>query len=464
MRHQLDALFSPRSVALVGASSNPAKLSFTALKNMKGGHFRLYPVNPGASRILGMRAYPSVLDIKSGIDLAVVSLPAQNSIEPVHECVRKRVKVVIVTSSGFKETGAKGAKLEQALVDAVRGSKTRILGPNTMGVFVPAIGLDTFFISKERSPRPGNGPVAMLSQSGAVSVSFLERAAESGVGVSLCVGLGNKADINENDVLDFLSTHKPTRCIAAYLESLSDGRRFVEESRLVVKNKSMVVLKSGRTEAGAAAAASHTGALARSSDAVVNGAFRQTGIVRAFDEEELLDYAKALAYVRSIKGDRICVVASAGGYGVIATDLVESRERGAAMRMARLSERTRALIESAIPEYGSTRNPVDLTAGVTDEMYGKVLEALQSDDAIDGIMMSLELQPPLVTHKLVDIAESRARKRGAPIVVCGFGGRETTSLLQELEKREVPAYPTLWRAIRALRVLAERGAYLKRVK
>ncbi len=464
MRSQLEALFHPKTVALVGASSNPEKLSHIALKNMMGGRFRLYPVNPNAERILGLKCYPSVRDIPGTLDLAIVSLPARLSVEPTKECAEKGVKVVIVTSSGFRESGVSGAKLEQGLLDSVRGTKTRILGPNTMGAFVPSIGLDTYFIPKDRSPRPSTGRIAMISQSGAVSVSFLERAASSGIGISACVGLGNKCDINENDLLEYLAEHSPTRCVAMYLESLHDGRALVRMAGDFTVKKPIVVLKSGTTGTGARAASSHTGSLAMSSDRLVDGAFKQAGIARAFDEEELMDYAMALTLVGSIRGDRICVVASAGGYGVIAADLVESKDRGAGMHMASLSTRARAAIEQLVPDYGSARNPIDLTAGVTDEMYEQVLSVLQLDGGIDGIMMSLELQPPLITRKLIEIAERRASGKGAPIVVCGFGGKGTAELLLELEKRHVPAYPTLWRSIRALRVLADRGAYLKRVK
>lgn len=464
MKDPLDALFRPSSVALVGASASPEKLSHVALENMIGGRFALHPVNPNADTILGLKCYPSVRDIPGDLDLAVISLPARTSVDAVRECVEKRVKVAVVTSSGFRETGPQGAELERKLVDAARGSGTRILGPNTMGVFVPSIGLDTYFIPKDRSPRPGPGPIAILSQSGAVTVSFLERASESGVGISACIGLGNKCDINENDLLAYLRGHAPTRCVALYLESFSDGRKFLDLASETVREKPIVALKSGRTGTGARAAASHTGALATATEAVVNGAFRQAGVARAYDEEELMDLAKALAYVGSIRGDRICVVASAGGYGVIATDLVESGERGAGMRMAALSPKTRETIEGLIPSYGSARNPVDLTAGVTDEMYAGVLRALQDDEGIDGIMMSLELQPPLITHKLVEIAEENALRESAPIVVCAFGGRGTSELLRELEKRGVPAYPTLWRSVRALRVLADRGSYLKKRK
>ncbi len=333
-----------------------------------------------------------------------------------------------------------------------------------MGAFVPSIGLDTFFIPKERSPRPGEGSVALLSQSGAVSVAFMEKAEAAGIGISACIGLGNKADIDENDLIEHLVSDPKTNCIALYLESLADGRRFSELARDVTKRKPVVAVKAGRSGSGGLAAASHTGSLASSSDALVEGALRQAGVVRAYDEEELLDLAKALALADHLKGDRICVVASAGGFGVIAADYVEARSRGAGMRMARLSTKTLRELGEIVPAFSSIRNPVDLTAGVTDDMYDGVLEVLQKDPGVDGVMMSLELQPPNITRRLIDIAEKKSRARGAPIVVSGFGGSGTESLLKELGRRGVPAYPSIWRAVRTLHALSERGAYLRRKK
>lgn len=293
----LDSLLRPKSVALIGASANPRKLSHIALKNLSKGRFKLFPVNPNDERILGLKCYPDVLSVPGHVDLAVISLPASASVEEVRQCVEKRVGAVIVSASGFGESGIEGKKLEAELKDAIRGSSTRLLGPNTMGVYVPSIGLDTLFIPKERSARPGKGTIAMLSQSGAVSVSFLEKAAEVGMGVSACIGLGNKIDINENELLQFLVEDRTTRCIALYLESFSDGRGFIDIAREAAKVKPLVVLKSGRTKAGSAAAMSHTGALASSSDVMVNGVMRQIGVVRAYDEVDLIDMAKALSYV-----------------------------------------------------------------------------------------------------------------------------------------------------------------------
>jgi len=464
MSGDLDALLNPSSVALIGASANPAKLSNIALANLKDGKFRSYPVNPGEKQILGLKCYPSILEIPDAVDMAIVSLPAEASLGPVRECVEKGVKIVIVTASGFRESGPAGSKLEESLENAVCGSATRLLGPNTMGVLVPRNGLDTFFISRDRSPRPGDGETAIISQSGAVSVSSLEKIRAAGIGVSSCVGLGNKADITENDVLSLLSADPHTRCIAMYLESFSDGREFARIAAETTVSKPIVLLKAGRTKSGARAASSHTGAIASSSETVVDGVLAQAGVVRAYDEEELIDTAKAFALKGYLEGDRICVVASAGGYGVIASDLVESEDHGASLRMAKLSEETKERLRNVVPGYSSVSNPVDLTAAVNDEMYDSVLEILQDDQNTDGIMMSLELQPPNVTAKLIEVARSRSESGARPIVISVFAGEGTEDLVKSLGEQKVLAYPTIWRAVRAMAALARRGTHLKRLK
>lgn len=464
MADGLDALFKPKSVALVGASADPSKLSHVALKNLSAGEFKLFPVNPKEREILGLRCYPSVLDIPDRVDLALVSLPAEATVVPIKQCVEKGVGVVIVTASGFRESGAKGAELEHELLRALKGSGTRLLGPNTMGILVPSIGLDTLFIPRERSERPKSGGVALLSQSGAVSVSSLEKARFSGLGVSVAIGLGNKADIEENELLEYLASDDRTTCIAMYLESFSNGREFVDLTRSISQRKPVVLLKSGRTPSGMHAAGSHTGAIATSSDAMVDGALAQAGVARVYDEEELIDVAKALALIDHINGERVCVVASAGGYGVIATDLVESAEHGAGLSMAQLSNRTMASLRSVVPGFSSVTNPVDLTASVTDEMYDAVLGILQEDPATDGILMSLELQPPKVTDRLLEVAQRRSHEGRVPIVVTTFAGDRTDEIVRAYGERGVLAYPTLWRGVRALGALARRGRYLARRK
>jgi acyl-CoA synthetase (NDP forming) len=462
MAGDLWALLRPQSVALVGASANPAKLGNVALVNLSMGDYTLYPVNPREDVILGLKCYGSVSEIPGPVDMAVISLPADGVIPAVKDCVKKGVSVVIVNASGFKEIGPDGEAREMELTGTVKGTGTRLLGPNTMGVLVPKTGLDTIFIPRERSPRPGPGDVAIVSQSGAVSVAFMEKAASSRVGLSACIGLGNKADIDEIDILQLLADHDETRCIALYLESFSDGRRFLNLARAVSLKKPIVLLKSGRSAAGSAAARSHTGAIASSSDALVDGALRQAGVVRVYDEEELLDVAKALSRIGHISGDRVCVVASAGGYGVVTADLVESTQNGAGLRMATLCEETRAALREVVPQFASVGNPVDLTAAVTDDMYDRVLGILKRDAGIDVIVMSLELQPPGISERLVDVAERHSRSTGPPLVIGAFGGSRADALLQSLEERRMVAYPTLWRAVRAIRALSRRGEFLSR--
>jgi acyl-CoA synthetase (NDP forming) len=463
MKNDLDGLMRPRSVAVLGASAHPEKMGHIVLKNLSKGKFQLYPVNPNENEILGLRCYPSIAAVPGDVDLAVLALPAPASESSVRECAVKGVRVVIVTSSGFRETGPEGSALESRLVEAIEGTKTRILGPNTMGVFVPSIGLDSLLIPIERSKRPKRGSIAMISQSGAVSIAFMEKAEAAGIGISACVGLGNKIDINENELLDFFSNDANTKCIALYLESFSDGKGFLDVARKIVKKKPIVALKSGRTITGETAARSHTGALS-SSDPVVDGVLRQAGVVRAYDEEELLDVAKALDFVDHIQGNKVCIVASAGGFGVIATDLVESNDHGAGLVMARLSNRTSDELKTIAPGFSSVRNPVDLTAGVTDEMYDSVLGVLMDDSGVDCIMMSLEMQPPHITRKLIDAAERRGGSGRTPLVVSAFAGVRTDALLKELAKRKILAYPSIWRAIRAIRALSDRGRYLRQME
>ena len=458
----LDVLLDPRSVALIGASANPSKLSNIALANLKKGRFKLFPVNPKEKEILGLKCYASVLDIPEGVDIALISLPADGSVEPARQCAKKGVKLVIVTASGFRESGHEGQILENELVSALEGSATRLLGPNTMGIVVPRTALDTFFISADRNERPRDGSTAILSQSGGVLVSSMMKLRVSGLGISACIGLGNKADITENDLILLLRDDPNTKCIAMYLESFSDGKEFVRIAGEVSKSKPIILLKSGRTLAGARAAMSHTGALSVASEAMVDGALAQSGVIRVYDEEDLVDTAKALALARSIDGDRICIVASAGGYGIIASDYVESQEHGVSLRMAELSTVTIERLKPIVPGYASVSNPVDLSASVTDEMYDSVLGILQDDPNVDGIMMSLELQPPNVTNHLVEVARKRSLMGAKPIVIIVFAGDDTDRLVKSLGEQGVPAYPTIWRAVKALAALAKRGTHLKR--
>ena len=461
MRHMsngLNALFKPSSVAVIGASARPGKIGNEVMRNLMKGDRRVYPVNPNEAEIMGVKCRGSVEEIPGPVDLAIVALPAGASVEAVRGCVSKGVRAVVVSASGFGESGEEGRKREEELLKAVSGTSTRILGPNTMGLFVPSSSLDTLFISSERSSRPGPGTVALISQSGAVAVSFMEKAEASGMGVSACVCVGNKCDIDELELMEYFADDDDTNSIALYLESFSDGRRFIEVSRRVSMEKPVVLLKSGRTPAGHRAARSHTGAISSSSDQVVDGVLHQAIVSRASDEESLVDMSRALSVIGHTHGGRVCIIASAGGFGVIGADITESSDCPS-LRMAELSEETIRSLKSIVPSFTSPQNPVDLTAGVTDEMYDDALGVLQSDPGVDSIMMSLELQPPNVTSELIGIAARRAASSTTPIVVSAFA-KDQPSLLKEMARKNLVAYPTIRRSLRSLDVLAERGARL----
>ena len=462
MTGEFDKLFRPSSVALIGASAKPGKIGNIIMRNLLKGDREVYAVNPGETEILGRKCYSTVNEVPGVIDMAMVTLPANVAVGAVRECVAKGVQFVVVSSSGFRESGEEGRGLERELYEVVRGTDTRILGPNSMGVLVPSASLDTLFIPEDRSLRPGRGSVAVISQSGAVAVAFLERAAASGLGISACVCVGNKCDVDELELLQHFGEDPDTKCIAMYLESFSRGRRFVEESSRVSDEKPTVVLKSGRTSAGAQAAGLHTGAIASSSDRVVDGVLRQAGVARVGDEEALIDVSRAFSVLDHLQGGRVCAVASAGGFGVIASDLIESESVAPSLRMAILSEETTSALSEILPSFASARNPVDLTASVTDEMYDGVLGALQRDPGVDAVLMSLELQPPSVTPRLIEIAARRSSS--PPPIVASMFARDQSIALEEAAGMGLLAYPTLWRSVRALDALAMRGSHLNRSK
>jgi acyl-CoA synthetase (NDP forming) len=459
---KLDKLLNPASVAVVGASDKQGKVGQAVMESMGRGKIRVFPVNPHESVVAGMRSYPSILDVPEVVDLAVIAVSAQGAVPVVRDCVKKGVPFVIPVAGGFGETGPEGRELEAHLREAVAGSVTRILGPNTMGVFVPSSGLDTFFLPIERSPRPEDGRISLVSQSGSILAGLYESCEDEGVGLHACVGIGNKVDLDENDFLEHFGEDPNCDCIALYLESFADGRRFMDTCHSITLHKPIVAVRVGVTSRGAKAATSHTGALATSSDNLVTGVFRQSGVIRVADEREMLDAAKALANVTRVDGDRIAIVSSTGGFGVIATDYIESREKGFGMHLAELSEETKARIRQKVPSFASVNNPIDLTGAVTNRMYDQVLEIMQDEANADAILLILQFQPPGVDKGLVDVAEGWFAKGRKPLVVCCIGGSFPRPILRNFERRGIPTYTTLRRAVFALKVLSERGDYLRR--
>ncbi len=321
----LDAMCKPESVAVIGASATEGKVGNIILKQVINGNFRVYAVNPKGSTACGLPLYPSVLNLPEVPDLAVLALPAGPSVSAARECIQMGVKAIVAVAGGFGETGEAGRTLENELIQMVRGSQTRLLGPNTLGVQVPASGLDTNFLPIEHMRRPVRGNIAVLSQSGSAAMGELDAAGLlGGAGISAFVGFGNRADVNENEFMDYFADDPETSVIALYLESFADAQGFIERCRRIIPHKPVVLLKAGRSEAGARAVQLHTGSLA-GSDRVTDGVLRQAGVIRVFDTPDLLDAAHVLAYAKPIPDRRVAVLTNGGGWGIVASDFIESR-------------------------------------------------------------------------------------------------------------------------------------------
>lgn len=429
------------------------------LRYLLDSNARVYAVNPGASEVHGVSCFPSIDALPEPVELAVVATPAAAVPDVVQACARRGVKAAIVVAGGFGETGEQGRLLEEELRRIVRSSGLRLLGPNTLGVLVPKSGLDTLFVVRERALRPGPGPLAFISQSGATAVTRMSAAAAEGIGFHSFVGLGNRLDINENELMAYLAIQPDVKALALYLESFGDGAGFFETARELTARLPVCVVKAGRSSAGARAAALHTGSLA-AGERVVDGVFRQLGIYRAYDDEELVDVAWALACSPLPRGDRVAVLVSAGGHGVMMADYLEAAERSVKVRLARFSDSTREALRREVLPFASVENPVDLTASAGVAMYERALAILNEDPGVDAILCSVQLEPPGLDARLLDVITAFARSAAKPIVVTSIGAQASAEARRALNRSGVPAYPSLWRGVRALGALVERARRL----
>mgnify|MGYP000318300639 CR=1 FL=1 len=477
--HVLEKVFSPRSVAVIGVSREEDKPGHVIFRNMltsaKLGKikFKLFGVNPFVKEILGVKMYPSVLDIKEDVDLAIVVVPAKVVPKVIEECGAKRIEVAVIISAGFSEVG--NVELEELVKEIATKRGVRIVGPNCLGVYDPYSGVDTVFLPYTKklrdgrelvsTPRPNRGFIAIVSQSGALGLAILDYMAGEGIGVSKFISYGNKVDVDECDVLEYLREDERTRVILMYLENVKRGRKFIEISRQVATKKPVVALKAGRTRAGARAAVSHTGALA-GVDEVYEAAFRKSGIIRAYSLEELLDMGKALAYQPPAKGRKIAILTDGGGAGVIAADEAELQ----GLEVVRLSESTvekfnKLKRDGALPPFAIVTNPVDLTGSATTEMYEICLKTLLEDKEVDAVVLiALHHIPGIPSiEDLVEKTVKVVKERKKPVVVATIGSSEAVVYLREYyEKFYLPSYPSPERAVRALRALVTYGDYLRR--
>ncbi|MFZ0789719.1 MAG: CoA-binding protein, partial [Chromatiaceae bacterium] len=410
IRH-LDALFKPGSIALVGASDEPGSIGAVLAANLLGGAFKgpVMPVNPRHRRIAGVRVYPDIDHLPHRADLGVVCTPPAAVPEVVSALGRQGARAAVIITAGFAEDReARGGALQREVMDTARSYRMRIVGPNCLGILVPGIGLNASFA---RGPaRPGN--LAFVAQSGAIISSVLDWAGARGIGFSHLVSLGDMADVDFGDMLDYLAADGTSRAILLYIETVGDARKFMSAARAAARIKPIVVVKGGRHAEGARAVASHTGALA-GSDAVYQAAFDRAGILRVFTLAELFDAVEILARTRPPKGDRLAIVTNGGGAGVLAVDALVD-EGG---RLADLSGDTLAVLDQTLPRTWSHGNPVDLIGDATGERYSEALGAVRKDPGVDGILV---LHCPTAVTSPVEAAEAVARaaatREGPPIL------------------------------------------------
>jgi len=439
----MNCFFTPRAIALIGASHDEAKLGGIILKNLLKFKGKVYPVNPKYREIMGLKAYPSAADIPGEFDFAIIMRPAPEVPEILKE-LEGRTGCAVIMSSGFAEVGE--VELQNEVKRISEESGIRILGPNCMGFYNPHQRLDIFFISQERLRRPGKGNVAIVSQSGAILSCVLGAARLARTGVSRVVGYGNAMDIDEAEIYEYLADDKETDVVVSYLESVGDGRRFIGKARELSERKPLIILKSGKGESGQAAAFSHTGRLAGRYE-VFHSVLRRFGIREALDFDGLMDATKALSYQRAGRGARVCIITNGGGSGVLAAD--ECMRQG--LEVAPLPLHARERLAKVFPHFYGINNPVDLTAQVKDDDYATALEELKND--YDGFLIIALPNVLGITMGLAGRLKAAKLSLNKPLVCHITDANITGNLTRLIEQARVPVYPSPERAVRGLKAL-----------
>ncbi|GAB4437548.1 MAG: acetate--CoA ligase [Anaerolineae bacterium] len=447
MEDKLQAFFTPKAVAVIGASRSPDKLGYAVVHNLAEGGYQgaLYPINPKADEILGYKAYPSVLDVPDPIDLAVIVVPYKWVPDALRECGEKGIQAVVVISAGFRETGHEGMEREKELVRIAEEYGIRLIGPNCLGVIDAHTPLNATFAAGT----PPKGPVGFMSQSGALGTAILDWAMAGRIGFSKFVSMGNKADVSEMDLMQAWVNDPDTQVIALYSEGLPDGQEFIRVAREVVKQKPVVIVKSGVTQAGARAVSSHTGSLAGSEQAY-QAAFHQAGVLRANSLQELFDYALGFAYQPPIKGDRVAIITNAGGPGILATDQLER----AGMKLARLDPGTIEKLNAALPEAASSANPVDVLGDAMADRYKIALDLVVHDPNVDGIIVILTPQAMTEIEETARAVVEVAKQIDKPVLGCFMGEYRAEAGAKILTANGIPNYDVPERAAATLKALS----------
>lgn len=456
--HEFDGFFKPKSVAVIGATPSSGKIGNIIIENLfsQGYKGKVYFVNPNYREILGIPCHPSVLDCPETPDMAVVVVPAKLVAGVLEEAGQKGVRCVTVISAGFSEGGDEGKVMERDITEIAKRHGIRMIGPNSLGIISPHHDMNASFARTS----PMKGQIAFFSQSGAFCTAAIEYSISELLGFSAFVSTGNKADIDDADLVSYFANDTKTKCIAAYMEATRKGQELFKALDKASRKKPIVILKAGRSRRGAKAASSHTGALA-GSDAAFDAAFKQTGVYRARTMFELFDASQALANQPPLMGDGLAIVTNAGGMGVIATDYAE--ELG--LELAELSASTLAEIGKVCPPTWSWGNPIDIIGDADTARYSNVLKIVGQAPEVKGILVIAARQAATNLFELAKWISITAKLSGKPTVAC-FPGIEDPESERFLDGAGIPVMPVPERAITALHALSVRGQYLgkKRLK
>ncbi len=450
----LDVFFSPKTVAVIGATENPGSVGRTVLWNLVTSPFggTVYPVNPKRPSVLGIKAYPSVADLPEEADLAVVVTPPPSIPGIIKQCGEHGVRGAIVISAGFKEIGPEGAALEQRLLQEAQAAGVRVIGPNCLGVMSPLTGLNATFATTIARP----GSVAFISQSGALCTAVLDWSLKEMVGFSAFISVGSMVDVGWGDIIYHLGNDPKTRSIVIYMESIGNARSFLSAAREVALNKPIIVIKPGRSAAAAKAAASHTGALT-GSDEVLEAAFRRSGVLRVNNVADLFYMAEVLSKQPSPRGPRLTIVTNAGGPGVLATDALIT----GGGELAELSPATLEAYNAVLPATWSHNNPVDIIGDASPERYAKALEIAAGDPNSDGMLVILTPQAMTDPTKIAEQLKPLAKQEGKPVLASWMGGVDVAAGEEILNRANIPTFPYPDTAARAFNYMWQYSYNLK---
>ncbi|MBN2302290.1 MAG: acetate--CoA ligase family protein [Lentisphaerae bacterium] len=449
-----EALLEPKTVAVIGASRTPGKVGYEILANLKDGGFggSIVPVNPSADEVCGLKCYPDLESYGKKIDLAVIAIPTAAVRDAIDASITAGAGAIAVITAGFKEVGDAGMALEREIAQMCLSKGVRLLGPNCLGLINAHHRMNASFAKH----MPLQGGISVVSQSGALCTAILDWAASRHLGLAKLVSVGNKADLSETDFLNALAEDDKTKVIVGYLESIGSGDEFMKAAENASSKKPVVVFKSGVTQAGGKAASSHTGSLA-GADMAYGAAFSRSGIIRADTFESLFDYAMALAMQPLPKGNNVAIITNAGGPGIMAADAVEL----SGMKVCTLATASASALKSKLPSAASVGNPIDVLGDADPERYVMAVEAAQSDDSVDAIVVILT---PQAMTKPVETAQAIAgcARNKKPILVSFMGGLDVSTGRDTLMSQNLPDYPSPERAIAALKAMSEYSEWLRR--